>query len=157
MTKEAQKELLHTYTKLREKSKDQESVIIDTRQLEGLIRLSTAHAKLYFRTTVEMEDVVHAVRVYFESLKSFGFDPEKGTIDQTTFFTSAKLNKETAFWNVFTALDDEDKGGVDPEELMTRLSASPNYDEESARREVEKKHSLENKLYMTKDGRYMRV
>ena len=97
------------------------------------------------------------VRVYFESLKSFGFDPEKGTIDQTTFFSTAKLSKETAFWNVFTALDDEDKGGVDPQELMTKLSASPYYDEEGARREVEKKHSRENKLYMNKEGRYMRV
>ena len=157
LTKDAQKELLNTYRTLREKSKDQEAVIIDTRQLEGLIRLTTAHAKCYFREKIETDDVVHAVRTYFESLKSFGFDPEKGTVDQTTFFTSAKLNKETAFWNVFTALDDEDKGGVDPEELMTRLSASPHFDEEGARSFVEKKHSRENKLYMTKDGRYMRV
>ena len=95
--------------------------------------------------------------MYFESLKSFGFDPEKGTVDQTTFFTSAKLNKETAFWNAFTALDNEEQGGVSPEDLITKLSASPNFDEEGARSEVEKKHSRENKLYMTKDGKYMRV
>ena len=119
--------------------------------------MSTAHAKCYFRETINLDDVVHAVRVYFESLKSFGFDPEKGTVDQTTFFSNAKLNKETAFWSVFSALDDDDKGGVDPEELMTKLSASPHFDEEGARAEVEKKHSRENKLYMTKDGRFMRV
>ena len=157
ITKEAQNELLMTYRSLREKSKDQEAVIIDTRQLEGLVRLSSAHAKCYFRDKIELDDVVHAVRVYFESLKSFGFDPEKGTVDQTTFFSNAKLNKEASFWSVFSALDDDDKGGVDPEELMTKLSATPNFDEEGARVEVEKKHSRENKLYMTKDGRYMRV
>ena len=63
MTKEAQNELLSTYRSLREKSKDQEAVIIDTRQLEGLVRLSTAHAKCYFRETINLDDVVHAVRV----------------------------------------------------------------------------------------------
>ena len=65
--------------------------------------------------------------------------------------------KETAFWNAFTALDNEEQGGVSPEDLITKLSASPNFDEEGARSEVEKKHSRENKLYMTKDGKYMRV
>ena len=157
ITKEAQKELLNTYRNLRQKSQDQEAVTIDTRQLEGLIRLTTAHAKCYLREKITSDDVVHAVRVYFESLKSFGFDPEKGTVDQTTFFTSAKLNKETAFWNVFTALDDEAQGGVSPEDLITKLSSLPNFDEEGARREVEKKHSRDNKLYMTKEGKYMRV
>ena len=52
LTKDAQKELLNTYRKLRDMSKDQESVVIDTRQLEGLIRLSTAHAKCYFHETI---------------------------------------------------------------------------------------------------------
>ena len=157
ITKEAQKELLTTYRSLRQKSQDQESVIIDTRQLEGLIRLTTAHAKCYLREKIAIEDVTHAVRVYFESLKSFGFDPEKGTVDQTTFFTSAKLNKETAFWNVFTALDNDEEGGVSPEDLIAKLAALPNFDEEGARREVEKKHTRDNKLYMNKEGRFMRV
>ena len=157
MTTEASHELLRTYRELRTKSKDQEAVIIDTRQLEGLIRLSTAHAKCYFREKIEVEDVIHAVRVYFESLKSFGFDPESGTVDQTTFFSSAKTNKETSFWTVFEGVDEEEKGGVLPESLIKKLAESPHFDEESARREVEKKHSRENKIYMNKEGRYMRV
>lgn len=157
MTTEASQELLKTYRDLRTKSKDQEAVIIDTRQLEGLIRLSTAHAKCYFREKITIEDVTHAVRVYFESLKSFGFDPESGTVDQTTFFSSAKTNKETSFWNVFEGVDDEEKGGVLPESLITKLAETPHFDVETARREVEKKHSRENKIYMNKEGRYMRV
>ena len=157
MTTEASQELLRTYRDLREKSKDQEAVIIDTRQLEGLIRLSTAHAKCYFREKILIEDVTHAVRVYFESLKSFGFDPESGAVDQTTFFSSAKTNKETAFWNVFEGVDEEEKGGVLPESLIKKLAESPYFDEESARRAVENKHSRENKIYMNKEGRYMRV
>ena len=157
MTTEASQELLKTYRELREKSKDQEAVIIDTRQLEGLIRLSTAHAKCYFREKILLEDVVHAVRVYFESLKSFGFDPEHGTVAQTTFFSSAKTNKEATFWNVFESVDEEDKGGVLPESLIKKLAESPHFDVESARHEVEKKHSRENKIYMNKEGRYMRV
>jgi replicative DNA helicase Mcm len=157
MTTEASQELLKTYRDLRTKSKDQEAVIIDTRQLEGLIRLSTAHAKCYFREKITVEDVVHAVRVYFESLKSFGFDPESGAVDQTTFFSSAKTNKETTFWNVFQGVDEEEKGGVLPESLIKKLAESTQFDEESARRAVEHKHSRENKIYMNKEGRYMRV
>ena len=157
ITTEASTELLTIYRTLREKSKDQEAVIIDTRQLEGLIRMSTAHAKCYFRETITVEDVRHAVRVYFESLKSFGFDPESGTVDQSTFFSTAKMNKENSFWKVFESVDEEDKGGVLPESLIAKLSESPHYDEETARREVEKKHSRENKIYMNKEGRYMRV
>ena len=104
-----------------------------------------------------MEDVKHAVRVYFESLKSFGFDPEKGTVDQTTFFSTARTNKESTFWKVFESMDDDDKGGVSPESLIAKLAETPHFDEESAQREVEKKHSRENKIYMGKEGRYMRV
>ena len=58
---------------------------------------------------------------------------------------------------MFEGVDDEEKGGVLPESLITKLAETPHFDVETARREVEKKHSRENKIYMNKEGRYMRV
>ena len=45
------------------------------RQLESLIRLSEAHARMRFSPTVELEDVEEAARLHREALKQSATDP----------------------------------------------------------------------------------
>ena len=51
------------------------------RQLESLIRLSEAHAKMRFSNSVEIVDVEEAKRLHREALKQSATDPKTGIID----------------------------------------------------------------------------
>ena len=50
------------------------------RQLESLIRLSEAHARMRLSNVVEELDVDEAVRLHKEALKQAATDPKTGTL-----------------------------------------------------------------------------
>lgn len=52
-----------------------------TRQLESMIRLSEAHARMRFSPTVEMDDVKEACRLMREAIRTSAMDPRTGKID----------------------------------------------------------------------------
>lgn len=52
-----------------------------TRQLESMIRLSEAHAKMRLSSTVEESDVVEAVRLIKSAIKASATDQRTGLID----------------------------------------------------------------------------
>lgn len=56
-------------------------VSLTTRQLEGLIRLSEASAKLRHSSRVEEEDAERAIRLLSHCLIQLGYDKETGSID----------------------------------------------------------------------------
>lgn len=51
------------------------------RQLESLIRLAEAHAKVRFSNKVEAVDVEEAKRLHREALKQSATDPRTGIVD----------------------------------------------------------------------------
>ena len=85
----------------------EESLPLEERQLEGLIRLATAHAKLHLKDTVEVIDMQEAIRLYEESLHSFGIKTEEGQYQ--TSLKSPAANKEEAFWGAIYLIVDENK------------------------------------------------
>lgn len=52
-----------------------------TRQLESLIRLSEAHARMRFSEFVELADVKEASRLMREAIRTSAMDPRTGKID----------------------------------------------------------------------------
>ena len=59
-----------------------------TRQLESMIRLSEAHARMRFSDEVEERDVVEAVRLMKEAIKTSAMDPRTGKIDMALLTTT---------------------------------------------------------------------
>ena len=57
------------------------TVSATTRQLESIIRLSEAHAKMRMSKTVDVEDAVEAIRLIREALIMYATDPLTGRID----------------------------------------------------------------------------
>ena len=65
------------YVELRGYEQTEDSLSIDMRGFEGLIRLATAHAKLRFCDKIEKKDIEEAIRLYKYSLETFGMKTKK--------------------------------------------------------------------------------
>ncbi len=87
LTPEAMKLIEEFYVAMRrsgirgEEAKSPPPIAITPRQLEGLIRLAEAHAKMALRDKVTIEDVEEAIRLMYTTLRRVGFDIESKTID----------------------------------------------------------------------------
>lgn len=60
-----------------------------TRQLESMIRLSEAHARMRFSDTVDLQDVEEANRLMREAIRASATDPTTGLIDLDLINTGA--------------------------------------------------------------------
>lgn len=98
LTEEAVEEIKNFYIKMRRASLEGEtrSISISARQLQGLVRLSEAHAKTRLSHVVDKRDAQVAIRLTNYYLMQVGYDPEtkKFDIDRfTTRVSSSQRNK----------------------------------------------------------------
>jgi replicative DNA helicase Mcm len=101
LTKESIEEIKNFYVRLRNQSKTSSDygikpIPITARQLEGIIRLAEAHAKLHLRNEVTINDAKRAIKLLKTSLSQVGYDEETQTFDidrMTTGITSSKRGK----------------------------------------------------------------
>ncbi|KAF8814423.1 cell division control protein 54 [Phlegmacium glaucopus] len=85
ITEEAGEELVSAYVEMRNMGDDprasEKRITATTRQLESLIRLSEAHARMRFSEFVELEDVKESSRLMREAIRTSTMDPRTGKID----------------------------------------------------------------------------
>lgn len=82
LTEEANTVLKEFYVTTRNSNAEEEAPVpITARQLEAIIRLAEACAKIKLKDYVEKEDAEKAVRLQLACLKEVGVDPETGEID----------------------------------------------------------------------------
>jgi len=82
LTDEANKVLEEFYVSVRSGGiEDEAPVPITARQLEAIIRLAEASAKLQLKDKVEAEDAHRAIRLQQTCLRQVGYDPDTDTID----------------------------------------------------------------------------
>ena len=135
LSDDTRKEILKIYEKMRELSKEDESALaIGTRQLEALIRLSMAHAKLLFKKVVDVEDVRAVRDIFNEMFSTFGLDMDKGKFDQSllTGITGKETKEQVA--NRIWAESSDPAGDVIITEFMKALSESITFDENAAKK-----------------------
>lgn len=96
ITEAAGNELVSAYVAMRrvgDSSSDsrnsEKRITATTRQLESLIRLSEAHARMRFSKTVELSDVEEAARLMREAIRASATDPVTGLIDIDLLNTGA--------------------------------------------------------------------
>uniref|UniRef100_A0A2L2XZ57 DNA replication licensing factor MCM4 n=2 Tax=Parasteatoda tepidariorum TaxID=114398 RepID=A0A2L2XZ57_PARTP len=81
LSEEASQALIQAYVEMRKIGAGRGQVSAYPRQLESLIRLSEAHAKVRFSNVVDLMDVEEAKRLHREALKQSATDPSSGKID----------------------------------------------------------------------------
>ncbi len=90
LTDEAVEEIEHFYVNLRNKDfrtteTEIQSVPISPRQLEGIVRLAEASARIQLRKKVTKADARRAIELLEHCLQTVGQDPETGKIDIDVF------------------------------------------------------------------------
>ena len=100
LTEEAISEIKDFYIRMRNQPSKADSEVkpisVTARQLEGIIRLSEAHARMRLSEEVNRDDAKAAVELLKYSLMQIGYDPETKTYDVDRFssnFSSAQRSK----------------------------------------------------------------
>ncbi|KAG4306026.1 hypothetical protein PORY_000014 [Pneumocystis oryctolagi] len=90
LNKEAADELVRAYIEMRKLGEDfkasEKRITATTRQLESMIRLSEAHAKMRLSNEVNLQDVQEAVRLMKSAIKDYATDAS-GRIDMDLIYT----------------------------------------------------------------------
>lgn len=98
LCEEAGQALIEAYVDMRKIGSGRGMVSAYPRQLESLIRLAEAHAKVRFSSKVETIDVEEAKRLHREALKQSATDPRTGIVDISILTTgmsaTARKRKE---------------------------------------------------------------
>jgi len=117
LTREVRDEIVRIYEKLRQASNEQFTVGI--RQLEALVRLSMAHAKMRLKDKVEIEDIT-AVRDLLVSMYAhFDIDISQGG-SQAKLFTTGTMTKEQKYHTLWSECADKN-GKVKLQDFMKKL------------------------------------
>ncbi|CEG12629.1 Minichromosome maintenance protein MCM [groundwater metagenome] len=147
----AQKQIEEYYLRLRrESSKD--VVQITARQLEGIIRLSCASAKMRLKNVVEKEDVDRAIRLIEYSLNLVARDKETGKIDvdRVTQGPREKRDKIKGLSEILGYLTENGKKHCLIEDFV-KQAKEQGIDEKDAKNFVENA-KREGKIFEPKDG-----
>jgi replicative DNA helicase Mcm len=124
LTDEARKRIQDFYLAMRSSSEVKESpVAITPRQLEALVRLSEARARVALKKTVTVEDAGAIILLFTRSLEQVGIDLESGKIDIDIIMTGkpkSMRDKLQAVLSVILGIEKE-KGIVKMEDLYDAL------------------------------------
>jgi len=136
LTEEASNEIKDFYISLRNQSVRADTEIkpipITARQLEAIIRLSEACAKLRLSDKVECEDARRAIKLLKHSLKQVGYDEETKTFDidrVTTGMPSSKRGKILAVKETLSELESKLGKLIPYEEIEKALGGKLSKDE----------------------------
>lgn len=106
LSKEASERILNYYIDLRDLGRKSESFGATPRQLEGLIRLSEASAKVRLKSEIELEDALRAIRIFKTSLEQTAVDLETGKIDIDIITTGTSTSERQFIKRVLSIIKD---------------------------------------------------
>ncbi len=157
LTKEAEEKILEYYMKMR--NVDSEDMITVTpRQLEGLIRLATARARLLMKDQVEGEDAERAIFLIQSMLQDAGVDVNTGKVDLGVLQgrPRSEVSKMQLFVDVLKSLEGDNKIPVEEKLFVKELEKSGKFTVEEARNYI-RRMLREASIYESKPGHYNRV
>ncbi len=157
LTKEAEEKILEYYMKMRT-VESEEMITVTPRQLEGLIRLATARARLLMKDQVDAEDAERAIFLIESMLRDAGVDVNTGKVDLGVLQGRAhsEVSKMQLFMDVLKSLEGENKGPVEEKLFITELVKSGKFTEEEARNYI-RRMLREASIYESRPGHYNRV
>jgi replicative DNA helicase Mcm len=157
LTPEAEEKILEYYMKMRN-VESEGMITVTPRQLEGLIRLATARARLLMKTQVDSEDAERAIYLIQSMLEDAGVDVNTGKVDLGVLQgrPHSEVSKMQLFMDVMKSLEGDEKRPVEEKTFVKELVKTGKFTEEEARKYI-KKLQRESAIYESKPGHYNRV
>ncbi|KAK5648977.1 hypothetical protein RI129_003869 [Pyrocoelia pectoralis] len=130
LSEEAQQRLIQAYVDMRKLGSGRGQISAYPRQLESLIRLSEAHAKVRLSQTVTVDDVEEACRLHREALKQSAVDPVSGKIDigilTTGLSATARKRRSELVSALTTMIKSKGKSTLNYDKVLVELKESSN-------------------------------
>ena len=142
------------YMKMR--NVDSEGMITVTpRQLEGLIRLATARARLLLQDNVKIEDAERAIYLVQRMLETAGVDVNTGKVDLGVLHGKphSEISKLKLFMEVFNGISGQDKNDVEEKNFINELVKTGKFSEDEAKTYI-KKAMQNGQIYERRSGFY---
>ena len=157
LTPEAEEKILEYYMTMRN-VESEGMITVTPRQLEGLVRLATARARLLMKTQVEGEDAERAIFLIQSMLQDAGVDVNTGKVDLGVLQgrPHSEVSKMQLFMDVMKSLEGDEKRPVEEKTFVKELVKTGKFTEEEARKYI-KKLQRESAIYESKPGHYNRV
>ncbi|HEY9205336.1 MAG TPA: minichromosome maintenance protein MCM [Candidatus Methanoperedens sp.] len=125
---DARKQLIDFYLGLRKQGEDPNSPVpVTARQLEALIRLAEASARVRLSDEITTEDTDRVIRIVMASLKQVMTDPETGKLDSDIInvgMGKSQRVKAKTLREIIRELQDEYKGAAPLEDIISRAEES---------------------------------
>ena len=161
LTKEAESKIMEFYLKMRRiEGEDKEKMItITPRQLEGLIRLATARARLLLKNQVDGDDADRAIYLFNKMLENSGVDVNTGKVDIGVLQgrPRSEVTKLGTFMETLRALEGDDKSPVQEQEFVDELIKSEKFKDEDEVKRFIRKLIQEAAIYESTPGHYNTV
>jgi len=157
LTKEAEEKILEYYMKMRNVDSE-EMITVTPRQLEGLIRLATARARLLLKDQVDADDADRAIYLYEKMRGDAGVDVNTGKVDLGVLQgrPASEVSKMQLFMDVLKSLEGEHKSAVEEKLFVDELVKTGKFNEEQSRTYI-RRMLREASIYESKPGHYNRV
>ena len=161
LTKGAENKIMEFYLKMRsvEGEEKEKMITITPRQLEGLIRLATARARLLLKNQVEDDDADRAITLFTKMLENSGVDINTGKVDIGVLQgrPGSEQNKLSAFMETLISLQGEHKSPVPEQDLVDELAKSEKFKSEEEVKRFIRKLVNEAAIYESEPGHYNTV
>ena len=157
LTKEAEEKLLEYYLEMR-KIGSEFMITVTPRQLESLIRLATARARIMLRDKVTEEDAIRAISLMRRMLETVGVDVKTGKIDLGVLHgkpLSERTLLETAL-DIFKSLEGPQKNPVEGKAFIDELVKTKKFTQEDAQKMLQTLNRS-GQIYEVKPGFYRKL
>ena len=157
LSKEAEDRIFEYYLQMRN-VESEGMITITPRQLEALIRLASARARLLLKEVVDVSDADRAIYLFNQMLNTVGIDVKTGKVDLGVLhgMPQSERSKRQLFFDVFKALSGAEEEAVEEDKLVEELVKTGRFDENEAKALINKLKN-EGIIYETKPGYYKRT
>ncbi len=159
LTQEAEDKIFDYYMQMRN-VESEDMITITPRQLEALIRLATAKARLALKDKVDIDDADRAIYLFDKMLHTVGVgvDVKTGKVDFGVIhgMPHSQVSKLKLFLEVFNNLSGPEKEAVEEKALVSELVKIGKFTEEEARQMITKA-TREGMIYETSPSSYKRT
>lgn len=124
LTDDVRERLRNYYVSLRSQGQDSNKPVpVTARQLEALVRLSEASARLRLSNKVTMEDAERAIRIFLACMQKIGVDPDTGFMDAdiiATGMTKTTRDKTKSMMDIIRDISKECQGPAPKDAVLDR-------------------------------------